>query len=118
MAKVLIEQNCIDLASFSQPPVVKASASHMLSIDDIGQVLQCTNSSAITLTLPASKRGKIPVGATISAFQDGTGKVSFAGDTGVTVNGAGGLLGTSARYAEIWAIKVDTDRWIAAGSLG
>lgn len=118
MTKILIEQNAIDLESFSPPPVVKANTSHTLSGADVGQLLQCTNAGAITLTLPNSKKGKIANGATISAFQDGTGKVSFAGDTGVTVNSPGGLLGTSARYAEIWATKVDTDRWIAAGSLG
>lgn len=118
MAKIQIEQNAIDLATFLSPPVVKANASHTLSADDVGQLLRCTNASAITLTIPNSKSGKISIGASIAAFQDGAGKVSFAGASGVTLNSPGGLVGTSAQYAEIWATKVDTDRWIVAGSVG
>lgn len=118
MAKIAIEHGSVDLSTFNTPPVLKANTAHTLTIDDIGGLLQFTNAGAVTLTIPLSKSLVVPIGATATLVQDGTGKVTIAGAAGVTVNGPGGLLGTSARYAEIWATKVDTDRWIVAGSVG
>lgn len=105
---------------FARPPptVAKANASHTLGLDDAGATLQCTNSSPVTLTIPANKTAGFPLNTTIIAFQDGTGKVSFAAASGVTLNSPAGNLGAAARYAFIWITKIDTDRWIAGGNLG
>lgn len=117
--EIIVRHGSLDVSAVGQLGVVKAGTAHTLTGDDMGQLIQFTNAGAVTFTIPSDKTAPdIKPGQTVTVVQFGTGKVSFAGAAGVTVNAPGGLLGTSARYAEIWATKLDSNSWIVNGSVG
>lgn len=81
---------------------------------DLGKLVTLSNASAIALTVPTNASVPYPVGSRIDFFQLGAGQVTFAGDTGVTVNGAIGLK-ARAQYSPISIIKTGTNAWVLIG---
>ena len=86
-------------------------------IADAGKALVFTNSSAITLTIPAESATNYVIGQTFSIFQKGTGQVSVTGASGVTINSLSGNKKTSGQYAEARLIKTASNEWLLSGNL-
>lgn len=118
MAKILTEVGAIDLETFVPPMTTITGQSYTVGPDDIGRRLLFTNAAAVTVTIPNEAVIKSRGGGAIVAVQMGAGKVSFAAGTGVTLNGPGAAVGTSAQYAEIKATKNTANVWIVGGSVG
>jgi len=76
-----------------------------------------SNASAITATVPANGSVAYPVGTQIDVVQQGAGQVTFAPDTGVTINSKGGNLKISAQYVGVTLIKTATNTWTLLGDL-
>ena len=88
-----------------------------LALSDAGKMLLFTSSSSITLTIPTNASVGFVIGQTFSVVQDGTGVVTVAGDTGVTLTSRGSRTKTNGQYAEALLTKVGTDEWLLSGDI-
>ena len=90
------------------------SASRSLALSDEGRALYCSNSAAITLTVPANADAAFPVGTEITVFRRGSGLVQFAAAENVTLYCAG-AASIGSRYASVRLKKWDTNVWSLEG---
>jgi hypothetical protein len=70
--------------------------------------------SATTITIPAESSVNFPVGTTLDVLQTGTGQVTIAGASGVTVNSTPGLK-LRAQWSSVTLLKRGSDSWIVFG---
>lgn len=100
-------------------PVEVAGTSHTVSqsTDGDNQLLQTTNGSATTITLPSNATEAIPIGWSVSVKQEGAGLFEFVADTGVTLHARGAALTSAGQYAVASAVKVATNTWMVTGDL-
>jgi len=68
---------------------VISGTSYTLAIDDEGQLLQFTNSGAISVTLPTQVSVDFPVGGGVTMLRVGTGQITVMAASGVTLTAAG-----------------------------
>lgn len=95
------------------------NASYTLALTDNNKHLYHSNSSAYTWTIPPNSSVAFPIGATVTFVNDGSGNVTIAQGSGVTIVLAGaGTTGnrTLAQYGMVTALKVGTDRWFLNGT--
>lgn len=76
-----------------------------------------TDSSALTLTVPANAEVAFAVGTQILVRQGGNGVVTIAPDTGVTIQSRDALVDTAGLYAVVALIKLATNTWSLSGDL-
>jgi len=91
--------------------------SYTLQATDEYHVIRCTNANDVTVTVPPNADEAIPLGYTVHLHYEGTGTLTVAEGTGVTVNSSVSLL-TAAQYSAFSLIKVDTDQWMLVGDQG
>ncbi|MDA0898399.1 MAG: hypothetical protein O3A30_03885 [Bacteroidetes bacterium] len=80
------------------------------------KVIEANSSSAITITVPTNANEAFPVGTVITITRVGTGEVTIAGDTGVTVNNAAGAR-LRAQWSTATLRKRATDTWLLSGDM-
>ena len=95
-------------------PKLSVSASRTLALTDAGKALYCTNSSAITLTVPANSAAAFPVGTELTVYRKGTGAVKFAAASGVTLY-CPGMASVGSRYGSVRLKKWDSNVWSLEG---
>lgn len=81
-------------------------------------VVQCTNASPVTLTVPAHTDVNFPVGTVIGLRQGGAGLLTVAAAGGVTINSLGGKLALLGQYACAALEKIAADTWVLFGGIG
>jgi hypothetical protein len=90
------------------------SASYTLVLSDAGKMVEISNASANTLTVPSDSTSNFPVGTQISILQTGTGQTTVTNAVGVTINGTPGLkLRTQWSIATL--IKRAANTWVLLG---
>jgi hypothetical protein len=90
------------------------SASYTLVLSDAGKMVEISNASANTLTVPADSTSNFPIGTQISILQTGTGQTTVTNAVGVTINGTPGLkLRTQWSIATL--IKRAANNWVLLG---
>lgn len=94
----------------------QTGTAYTLVLSDAGQVVTLTNAASITLTVPPNASVAYPIGTSIDLLQMGTGQVTVAPGTGVTINTVSGLS-LSSQYATATLLKISTDAWVISGSL-
>ena len=88
---------------------------------DAGKVVEGTNSSSNTITIPLNASVAFPVGTQITVLQAGTGQTTIDIASGGTLNA--GLQGTAntaklrAQWSAAVLIKRSTNTWVASGDL-
>ena len=83
-----------------------------------GSVLVSNNmGGGLTITIPTNANVMFPIGSTIQVLQLGTGKVTFVGQTGVTVNSPNGLKSIGTQYAAITLMQTSINSWVLIGAL-
>lgn len=87
------------------------------SLSDSGRVLETTNGSAVTITLPLTSVAGWRVGTVMQVYQAGAGQVTLAGSGGVTLRSSGGKFKTAAQYAVVFARMRSNDEWVVWGDL-
>lgn len=92
------------------------TASYTLALDDNGKMVEISNASANTLTIPLNSSIAFPVGTQITILQTGVGQTTIAGTGGVTVNASPGLKLRS-QWSSAVLIKRATNTWVAVGDL-
>jgi hypothetical protein len=96
---------------------VALSSNHILELTNASKVLTFTNTDPVTITVPANTTIAFPVGTQIAVLRNGTGTVTFAGASGVTVNSKDSALAIAGQYASAALLKTATDTWQLIGSL-
>jgi hypothetical protein len=87
---------------------VTTTASRTLTLSDQDKVVTCTNSSAITITVPANTTVAFPIGSVVYVAKVNTGTVTLAAEGGVTLS----RTGTLGNNEELYIRKRDTNNWI------
>ena len=82
--------------------------------DASNKLVELSNTSAITVTVPLNSSVAYPVGSQIMLLQTNTGQVTVAGASGVTVNSNPGLK-LRAQWSSATLIKRATDTWVLVG---
>lgn len=89
-----------------------------LQLSDMDSVVETTNSSAVTLTVPANASVAFPVGSTVIVRQIGAGQVNLSAEGGVTLQVPSALNAVSReQYSVIALSKRATNTWIVSGDL-
>ena len=92
------------------------TASYSLVVADNGKLVEISNASANTLTVPLNSSQAFPTGATLTILQTGAGQTTITPAGGVTINGTPGLK-LRAQWSSATLIKRATDTWVAIGDL-
>ena len=93
----------------------QTNTTYQLASGDEGAIITLTNSSAITVTVPANSTTAFSIGTTVWLQQGGSGTVSISPAGGVTVNSEGSLTDLNGQYAIGYLMKTDTDEWVFWG---
>lgn len=104
-------------AAFNQVAInAQTGTSYTLVLSDQGGMITLANNNPITLTVPAAASVAFATGTQIALLSMGSGQVTVAGASGVTVNATPGLKIRST-YSMAVLIKLGTDSWVLAGDL-
>jgi len=97
--------------------ISQKTASYTLSsLTERDIIVEISNGSATTLTIPTNANVAYPVGTTIDIIQTGAGQVTIAGQGGVTVNATPGLK-LRTQWSSATLLKRATDTWLVFGDL-
>jgi hypothetical protein len=69
-----------------------------------------------TLTIPTNASVNFPIGTSVLILQTGSGQVTIAGDSGVTVNATPGLK-LRTQWSSATLTQRSTNVWVAMGDL-
>jgi hypothetical protein len=94
------------------------TASYTAVLADASKLVEISNSSATTFSIPTDASVNFPVGTQISILQTGTGQVTVAAVTSetTTVNATPGLK-LRARWSAATLIKRAANLWVVTGDL-
>ena len=101
----------------SRTPIIQKTASYTLSaLTERDSLIEVSNASATTITIPLNSAVAFPVGTSIDILQTSTGQVTIAGDAGVTVNSTPGLK-LRTQWSSATLFKRATNTWVVYGDL-
>jgi hypothetical protein len=112
--RIIIPAGGVLEAPIATTPTTSTSVG--LALTDAGKLVECSNTSAITLTVPLNSSIAFPIGTQITVLQTNTGQVTFVGASGVTVNGTPGLK-LRAQWSSATLIKRADNVWVLIGDL-
>lgn len=95
---------------------VQTGTTYTLVLADAGRVVEMSNASANTLTVPPNSAVAFPIGTLIEVYQVSTGQTTIAGGSGVTLRAPNGAK-LASQYATASLRKRGTDEWVVAGDL-
>jgi len=102
----------IDTVYFSQK-----IANYTLTIADPGKTLSINSGADVTITVPPNSSVPFAIGQRIDVVRIGSGNVTFAEGSGVTINSKNSNKKIAARYSGATLIKYDTNTWLLIGDL-
>lgn len=108
---VQVKQGIPSLTTINQQ-----TSSYTPVITDRDKLVEINSSSGVTLTIPTNASVAYPVGTSFDILQTGTGQVTIAGDSGVTVNSTPGLK-LRTQWSSATLFKRGTDTWVVYGDL-
>jgi hypothetical protein len=115
--KLQVGNGTITLDFASSNVVTNAQvASYTLVLADKDKLVEVSNASANTLTVPLNSSVAFPVGTQITILQTGAGQTTITATGGVTINATPGLK-LRAQWSSVTLIKRATDTWVALGDL-
>lgn len=106
-------------AGYRGCPLNLQNSNYTLVLDDAGKMVQHTSGSAITWTIPLNSSIAFPIGTTIILVNLGSGVVTLAPASGVTLQIAGTTT-TGNRSLNQWTkasmLLVATNQWLISGA--
>jgi len=111
--------NALDYAS-STLVTNAQTASYTLVLADKDKLVEVSNASANTVTIPTNASVAYPTGTQINILQTGAGQTTISGTSGVTVNSTGATTASPklrAQWSSATAIKRGTDSWVVIGDI-
>lgn len=94
----------------------QTGVSYTLALTDAGKVVEMSNASANTLTVPPNSSVAFPIGTAVLVRQMGAGLTTIAAGAGVTIRTPRGL-DLAAQYALVSLHKRATNEWCLEGDL-
>jgi hypothetical protein len=92
------------------------AASYTLVLSDKDKMIEISNASANTITIPPNSSVAFPIGTQVRILQTGVGQCTATAGAGVTLNGTPGLK-LRAQWSSVTLVKRATDTWVAIGDL-
>jgi len=92
----------------------QSGTTYTLVLADAGNIVEMTNASANTVTIPTNATVAFPIGTVTEIFQYGAGQTTIAPAAGVTLRSAAGLK-IAAIYGSASVRKRATDEWVVSG---
>ena len=92
-------------------PLNTRTANYTLALSDRGRCVQSNSTSALTFTVPPNASVAFPIGASVWVRRYGSGGLSLAAGTGVTLRTASSLT-LGSQYQTGWLHKVAVDEWV------
>lgn len=101
----------------------QTGTSYTAVLGDRAKLITMNNAAANTFTIPTNASVAYPTGTCLLVQQIGAGATTIAGNTGVTIQGAGqsvsaGSCAISSRYDLATCLKTGTDQWLVQGAVG
>jgi hypothetical protein len=90
------------------------TANYTLALSDSAKVVAMDSGSARTVTVPPDSTVAFPIGTVVNVYRVGTGSVTVAAGSGVTVRNAGAIRN---QFGEVSLRKRGTDEWVLAGDV-
>jgi len=94
----------------------QSGTTYTFVLADRGKLVTTSNGSAQTITVPPNSSVAFPVGTQVQVAGLGSGEVTMAAGSGVTLRYTPGLK-LRAQYSSVTCIKIATDEWILVGDL-
>lgn len=94
----------------------QSGTTYTLVLTDAFKAVECSNASAITLTVPLNSSVAFPVGTVLEIYQGLAGQVTVSGAGGVTIRAYNGSK-TAGQYATVGLRKKATDEWVLTGGV-
>lgn len=94
----------------------QTGTAYTLALADAGVAVEANNAAAVTLTVPPNTTAAFPIGTLIEVTQVGTGQVTVAAGTGVTLR-TSSTLTTRARWSTVGLRKRGVNEWVVSGDL-
>ena len=103
----------------SAPLLINAQTgtTYTFVLTDGGKLVTASNGSAQTYTVPPNSSVAFPTGTTITIIGIGSGKVTLAQGSGVTINSKDSEKAIDGQHASVTIIKTATDTWQLVGAL-
>ncbi len=95
----------------------QVNTTYTLVLEDLGKLVILDNPSPITVIVGKNENTPFTIGSRIDFIQKGIGKVTFIGDTGVTIKSKLNNKSISAQNVAVSLIKEDLDTWYLIGDL-
>ena len=109
-----LEQSDLDNATYYA--FNAQTASYTIALSDSTNMVTINSESATTVTVPANSSVAFPVGTYIDVFQLGSGQVTIAEGSGVTIYATPGKK-LRTQYSGASLVKRDTDTWYLTGDI-
>ena len=101
----------------SQTTITSKTADYTLSsLSERDSMIEVNSSSAVTITVPPNSSVAYPVGTSIDLLRVGSGSVTIAAGSGVTLNYTPGNK-LRAQWSSASLFKRSTDTWVLVGDL-
>ena len=111
--------NALDYAS-STLVTNAQTASYTLVLADKDKLVEVSNASANTVTIPTNASVAYPTGTQINILQTGAGQTTISGTSGVTVNSTGATTASPklrAQWSSATIIKRGENSWVVIGDI-
>lgn len=111
--------NALDYAS-STLVTNAQTASYTLVLGDKDKLVEVSNASANTVTIPTNASVAYPTGTQINILQTGAGQTTISGTSGVTVNSTGATTASPklrVQWSSATAIKRGENSWVVVGDI-
>lgn len=105
-------------ADAASAAIVTLTANTTLALAHAGRMILMNSTSARTITIPTNASVAFPVGTEIEVCRYGTGTVTIAAASGVTILSAGGSVVLGDRYSCIGMKQIAANTWLLTGGLG
>lgn len=107
----------LDLGYPGVTTTTQSGTSYTFDLDDANTIVQSTNGSATTFTVPPNSSVAYVVGTVIGFEQYGAGVLTIAAGSGVTIRNPHAGLDVSAQYGGGALRKIATNEWMITGML-
>lgn len=97
--------------------VIEKTSAYTLALTDSGKILRVNSSSNLSVTVPPNGTVAFATGTQIGIIRNGTGTVTIAAGSGVTIRSVDSKLKIKGQYASAALLKIGTDEWVLVGSL-
>lgn len=113
-----LDSNSKVTAEQASARIVSVTVSKTLSLSDAGTLQQVNSTSARTVTIPTNTSVAFPTGTEIEILRYGSGAVTLAAASGVTITCSETARTIADQYTSVVLKKLSTNTWLLQGNVG